>query len=87
MILKNMIQCIDNIFIFFNDCFSYLLFTKQFKCCGLANGAADWGKNFQEYSKSCECPATSDMSDSYCTLYDHKKVYKQVRTNQIWHRK
>ncbi|KAI5282835.1 Tetraspanin-8 [Manis pentadactyla] len=52
-------------------------FQEEFKCCGLANGAADWGNNFQEYSKSCECPATSDMSDSYCTVYDHKKVYKQ----------
>ncbi|KAK2489180.1 hypothetical protein MC885_008987 [Smutsia gigantea] len=52
-------------------------FQEEFKCCGLVNGAADWGNNFQEYSKSCECPPMSDMSDSYCTMYDQKKVYKQ----------
>lgn len=75
-----MIQCIDNIFIFFNDSFLYLFFIQQFKCCGLVNGPADWGNNFQQNSKSCACPSPSDSS---CTLYDGKYVYKQVRTNQI----
>ncbi|KAM8942873.1 tetraspanin-8 [Lycaon pictus] len=48
-------------------------FQNEFKCCGLVNGAADWGNNFQENYKSCEC---SSLSDS-CVMYDGKNVYKQ----------
>ncbi|XP_058413420.1 tetraspanin-8 [Diceros bicornis minor] len=49
-------------------------FQKEFKCCGLVNGAADWGNNFQQYYKSCECP---EKSDSPCVTYDNKSIYKQ----------
>ncbi|XP_003989091.1 tetraspanin-8 [Felis catus] len=49
-------------------------FQEEFKCCGLVNGPADWGNNFQQNSKSCACPSPSDSS---CTLYDGKYVYKQ----------
>ncbi|XP_036155405.1 tetraspanin-8 isoform X4 [Myotis myotis] len=50
-------------------------FQKEFKCCGLVDGASDWGQNFQPNSESCEC---SDTSDSPCTLYDGKYVYQQI---------
>uniref|UniRef100_A0A9L0J3D1 Tetraspanin n=1 Tax=Equus asinus TaxID=9793 RepID=A0A9L0J3D1_EQUAS len=49
-------------------------FQEEFKCCGLVNGAADWGSNFQQHYKSCEC---TDTSGSSCTTYDNKSVYKQ----------
>uniref|UniRef100_A0A8C8YVJ3 Tetraspanin n=1 Tax=Prolemur simus TaxID=1328070 RepID=A0A8C8YVJ3_PROSS len=49
-------------------------FQEEFKCCGLVRGAADWGSNFQQFSKSCECP---EMPDDSCTVYDGKYVYKQ----------
>lgn len=75
-----MIQCVDNVFSFFNDCFLYLFFIKQFKCCGLFNGAADWGNNFHYYYESCEC---RDMPDSSCIIYEGKTIYKQVRANKI----
>ncbi|XP_061062461.1 tetraspanin-8 isoform X3 [Eubalaena glacialis] len=48
--------------------------TQPLKCCGLINGASDWGNNFQYYYKSCECPSASDSS---CTKYDGKTIYKQ----------
>ncbi|XP_029062554.1 tetraspanin-8 [Monodon monoceros] len=47
---------------------------EKLKCCGLINGASDWGNNFQYYYKSCECPGASDSS---CTKYDGKTIYKQ----------
>lgn len=50
-------------------------FQKEFKCCGLIDGASDWGSNFQQNSESCEC---SDMSDSSCISYEGKHVYKQA---------
>lgn len=64
--------------------FSHPLFIKQLKCCGLVNGASDWGSNFQHYYKTCECPSESDPS---CTKYSGKTIYKQVRKNSIWHSK
>lgn len=79
-----MSQSIDSVFIFFSDCFLYLFFIKQFKCCGLVNGAADWGNNFQYNYETCEC---SNTPDSSCVVYEGKTVYKQVRRNQIWHSK
>ncbi|KAM9228930.1 tetraspanin-8 [Dugong dugon] len=48
---------------------------EKFKCCGLINGAADWGNNFEKYYKSCECPVMSNLS---CTTYEGKSVYKQT---------
>ncbi|XP_024432206.2 tetraspanin-8 [Desmodus rotundus] len=49
-------------------------FQEEFKCCGLVSGAADWGQNFEKYSKSCECPDTQLAS---CISYDNKYVYSQ----------
>lgn len=48
-------------------------FQEKFKCCGLVNGAADWGNNFQQNYESCECPSPSDS----CVTYEGKNVYKQ----------
>ncbi|XP_032710688.1 tetraspanin-8 [Lontra canadensis] len=48
-------------------------FQEKFKCCGLVNGAADWGKNFQQNFKSCECTSLSDS----CVTYEDRNVYKQ----------
>ncbi|XP_015416831.1 PREDICTED: tetraspanin-8 isoform X3 [Myotis davidii] len=50
-------------------------FQKEFKCCGLVDGASDWGQNFQPNSESCECSATSD---SPCIMYEGKHVYQQI---------
>ncbi|ELW67958.1 tetraspanin-8 [Tupaia chinensis] len=49
-------------------------FQKEFKCCGLIKGPTDWGNNFENHSKSCECPR---MPDSSCTLYQGMYVYSQ----------
>uniref|UniRef100_A0A8C6FE52 Tetraspanin n=1 Tax=Monodon monoceros TaxID=40151 RepID=A0A8C6FE52_MONMO len=46
---------------------------EKLKCCGLINGASDWGNNFQYYYKSCECPGDQIP----CTKYDGKTIYKQ----------
>ncbi|XP_059792491.1 tetraspanin-8 isoform X4 [Balaenoptera ricei] len=56
----------------FQEAFSEI--QEELKCCGLINGASDWGNNFQYYYKSCECPSASDSS---CTMYDGKTIYKQ----------
>ncbi|XP_036107948.1 tetraspanin-8 [Molossus molossus] len=45
-------------------------FQKEFQCCGLLNGAADWGTNYE----SCKCP---DQSNTSCTIYEGQLVYKQ----------
>ncbi|XP_004676567.1 PREDICTED: tetraspanin-8 [Condylura cristata] len=50
-----------------------VMFQEQFKCCGLITGPADWGNNFNEYFKSCECSQASGL----CTTYQGKTVYKQ----------
>uniref|UniRef100_A0A8C0DYU0 Tetraspanin n=1 Tax=Balaenoptera musculus TaxID=9771 RepID=A0A8C0DYU0_BALMU len=55
----------------FQEAFSEI--QEELKCCGLINGASDWGNNFQYYYKSCECP--SDQIP--CTKYDGKTIYKQ----------
>ncbi|XP_023444235.1 tetraspanin-8 [Dasypus novemcinctus] len=49
-------------------------FQETFKCCGLVHGPADWGNNFQQNYKSCECPTSPDSS---CTIYDGKNVYRE----------
>ncbi|XP_066224658.1 tetraspanin-8 [Saccopteryx leptura] len=48
-------------------------FQKKFQCCGLVNGASDWGSNFQQYYQSCECLEAS----ASCTTYEGKSVYEQ----------
>ncbi|XP_023414672.1 tetraspanin-8 [Loxodonta africana] len=55
-------------------------FEEVFKCCGLVNGAADWGNNFEKYYKSCECPPNSNSS---CAIYEGKYVYKQTCVSSI----
>lgn len=50
-------------------------FQKEFQCCGLVNGASDWGNNFQYGSASCECSNTSHYS---CIMYEEKLVYKEA---------
>ncbi|XP_004583088.1 tetraspanin-8 [Ochotona princeps] len=50
-------------------------FQEEFKCCGLVKGAADWGNNFQQNYKSCECSTTT--SDS-CTVYHGLYVYQET---------
>lgn len=50
-------------------------FQKEFHCCGLIDGASDWGNNFQHNYESCEC---SDTSDSTCTMYEGIQVYRQA---------
>ncbi|KAF3826011.1 hypothetical protein GH733_006125 [Mirounga leonina] len=49
-------------------------FQEKFKCCGLVNGAADWGNHFQNNYMSCECPGPSESS---CVTYEGKYVYQQ----------
>nr|XP_025140258.1 tetraspanin-8 isoform X2 [Bubalus bubalis] len=56
----------------FQKAFSEL--QEELKCCGLVNGASDWGSNFQHYYRTCECPSESDSS---CTKYSGKTIYKQ----------
>ncbi|XP_027729219.1 tetraspanin-8 [Vombatus ursinus] len=57
-------------------------FQKEFKCCGLIDGAADWGKNFDKYSASCECTNTTN-TDDICVRYMGKLVYKETCGNYI----
>uniref|UniRef100_A0A8C6CSY6 Tetraspanin n=1 Tax=Moschus moschiferus TaxID=68415 RepID=A0A8C6CSY6_MOSMO len=55
----------------FQNAFSEL--QEKLKCCGLVNGASDWGSNFQHYYKTCECPSNQIP----CTKYSGKTIYKQ----------
>ncbi|XP_072511478.1 tetraspanin-8 [Notamacropus eugenii] len=50
---------------------------KEFKCCGLVDGAADWGRYFDQYSASCLCTNVTNAKD-ICTTYNGKQVYKQA---------
>ncbi|XP_055093873.1 tetraspanin-8 [Symphalangus syndactylus] len=50
-----------------------IVFQKEFKCCGLVNGAVDWGNNFQQYTGLCECLDTQRS----CTYYNGKHVYQE----------
>ncbi|XP_010368180.1 tetraspanin-8 [Rhinopithecus roxellana] len=54
-------------------------FQKEFKCCGLINGAADWGNNFQQYPNLCECLDTQRP----CTNYNGKLVYQEPCISSI----
>ncbi|XP_068938269.1 tetraspanin-8 [Petaurus breviceps papuanus] len=55
-------------------------FQKQFKCCGLIEGAADWGTNFDKYSESCECKSdnNTNATTDLCVDYMGKQVYKKT---------
>ncbi|NXU47637.1 TSN8 protein, partial [Turnix velox] len=53
-------------------------FEKKHQCCGLLNGPADWGKNFNTLigsNKVCECEEANPSSD-LCTYYEGRRVYK-----------
>lgn len=52
-----------------------IAFQKQFKCCGLVDGAADWGNNFLKASESCKCENTAGSS---CTSYLGQPVYSET---------
>ncbi|XP_023082322.1 tetraspanin-8 isoform X1 [Piliocolobus tephrosceles] len=54
-------------------------FQKEFKCCGLINGAADWGNNFQQYPNLCDCLDTQRP----CTNYNGKLVYQESCISSI----
>ncbi|XP_005374375.1 PREDICTED: tetraspanin-8 [Chinchilla lanigera] len=47
-------------------------FQKKFECCGLVNGPADWGSNFDSISESCACDSGA------CMTYSGKKVYRET---------
>lgn len=46
-----------------------IAFQEEFKCCGLDNGASDWGSNFPIAEESCKC------TGSDCEAYLHYRVY------------
>ncbi|KAM6386762.1 tetraspanin-8 [Alca torda] len=53
-------------------------FEREQQCCGLLNGPADWGKNFNTFigdSKVCECEE-ANLSTDLCTIFDHRYIYK-----------
>ncbi|NXJ89175.1 TSN8 protein, partial [Corythaixoides concolor] len=53
-------------------------FERENKCCGLLNGPADWGKNFNTASRSnkvCECEQDSQSTD-LCIRYQNRYIYK-----------
>ncbi|XP_008002212.3 tetraspanin-8 [Chlorocebus sabaeus] len=54
-------------------------FQKEFKCCGLIDGAADWGNNFQPNSELCKCLDTQRP----CTTYKEQQVYKETCISTI----
>ena len=49
-----------------------IVFQSEFKCCGLENGAADWGNNFVEAKESCQCTGTD------CATYQGSSVYPKT---------
>uniref|UniRef100_A0A8C3C0T0 Tetraspanin n=1 Tax=Cairina moschata TaxID=8855 RepID=A0A8C3C0T0_CAIMO len=55
-------------------------FQTENKCCGLLNGAADWGSNFDipiGDSQVCGCEPTGEEAN-LCVYYKNKYVYKTV---------
>ncbi|NWQ87735.1 TSN8 protein, partial [Burhinus bistriatus] len=53
-------------------------FERMHQCCGLLNGPADWGKNFNTpfgNNKVCECEL-KDPSTNLCTIFQGRYVYK-----------
>ncbi|XP_052021541.1 tetraspanin-8 [Apodemus sylvaticus] len=54
-----------------------IAFQKEFKCCGLKDGASDWGNNFPNAEESCQC-AGSD-----CESYNGFSVYRTTCLSSI----
>ncbi|XP_008631117.1 PREDICTED: tetraspanin-8 [Corvus brachyrhynchos] len=53
-------------------------FERENQCCGLLNGAEDWGKNFNKpASKICECELENPSSSDLCTKYQGRYIYKK----------
>ncbi|KAM4784378.1 tetraspanin-8 [Cyanocitta cristata] len=53
-------------------------FERENQCCGLLNGAEDWGKNFNEpASKICNCELEKPSSSDLCTEYQGRYIYKK----------
>ncbi|NXS67969.1 TSN8 protein, partial [Pandion haliaetus] len=53
-------------------------FERMNECCGLLNGPADWGKNFNAAfgnDKVCECDLKKSSTD-LCTFFQDRYVYK-----------
>ncbi|XP_006886175.1 PREDICTED: tetraspanin-8 [Elephantulus edwardii] len=48
---------------------------KEFKCCGLIDGAADWGNNLKKYLDSCKC---KDTPATPCKEFDGESVYTKT---------
>ncbi|XP_052609727.1 tetraspanin-8 [Peromyscus californicus insignis] len=48
---------------------------EELKCCGLVEGAEDWGNNFNDALESCKCP---DSPDSQCNSYAGTNVNRQT---------
>ncbi|NXO99934.1 TSN8 protein, partial [Certhia brachydactyla] len=47
------------------------------QCCGLLNGAKDWGENFNKLSPNmCECELENPSSD-ICIKYNNRYIYKK----------
>ncbi|XP_054974389.1 tetraspanin-8 [Sorex araneus] len=51
-----------------------IAYQETYKCCGLVNGAVDWGSNFAENHKSCDCVNEADD----CVNYGGRRVYRQI---------
>lgn len=49
-----------------------IAFQEEFKCCGLDNGASDWGNNFPDAKDSCKC------TGSDCGTYYQYSVYRKT---------
>ncbi|XP_051032182.1 tetraspanin-8 [Phodopus roborovskii] len=54
-------------------------FQEKFQCCGLVEGAEDWGNNFEEARESCKCPDTR----SQCIYYQGYKVTSQTCSSSV----
>ncbi|XP_032060914.1 tetraspanin-8 [Aythya fuligula] len=55
-------------------------FQTENKCCGLLNGAADWGNNFNtdiDGSQICGCDPNGEEAN-LCVSYNRRYVYKTV---------
>ncbi|XP_047407237.1 tetraspanin-8 [Sciurus carolinensis] len=54
-------------------------FQQENKCCGLFNGADDWGTNFEQIYETCKCSKPSDS----CISYAGRNIHKQTCTPLI----
>ncbi|NXG50819.1 TSN8 protein, partial [Psilopogon haemacephalus] len=60
-------------------------FQEMNQCCGLLNGPADWGKNFNVPlgdKKICQCEVEKPSTD-LCTYYESRLIYTKTCGNVI----